>query len=164
MWRHSLFIFYYSNLKGISRTAHNPAQRSVPRIPFKISTLLVISNGSSIFYFEGKVRKCKRGEAAVFLSVTSWKSRSVRFLLEIYHVPRLSSFDFNQEKKKLHIFPGEKTWEMSSTVSLLWLSYAGSDPVVWCQQGKKNVSGCPLEPPLTDHLPDRKTSSSLPPK
>lgn len=49
-----------------------------------------------------------RGAQCVFLSITSWKSRSVRLQLEIYHVPQLSSFDFNQEKKNYVFSSGGK--------------------------------------------------------
>lgn len=79
------------------------------------------------FYFEGNVRKCCCGlhgppedrSCFIFLSVTSWKSRSVRLVLEIYHVPQLSSFDFNQKKKPTHFLCGVNLRGMSSRVSLL---------------------------------------------
>lgn len=43
---------------------------------------------------------------SAFLSVSSWKSRSARLLLEIYPVPQFPSFDFIKKRKR-HIF----SWE-----------------------------------------------------
>lgn len=121
------------------------------------------------FYFEGKVRKCWRccglhgvrqehRSLSAFLSVTSWKSRSVRLLLEVCPGPNPSSFDFNQTKKNktTHFLLGVNLWGMSSRVSLLWLFFSGGERESQCP-GANRAERLPpsvREPPLTDHLPE----------